>query len=161
VTAHAIEMLGALGMGDTPAARSGVRWLIAQQEADGSWFGRWGINHVYGTGAALPGLIAAGVAPSHPCIRRAVDWLERHQNEDGGWGEDARSYDDPDAARAPRRRRPGRCSHCMLPESARRRSRAVSHGSCPRSARTAAGMSPNTPGPASHPTTTSTTTSTD
>ena len=95
VTAHAIEMLGVLGMGDTPAARRGVRWLIDQQEAGGSWFGRWGINHIYGTGAAVPGLIAAGVAPSHPCIRRAVDWLERHQNEDGGWGEDARSYDDP------------------------------------------------------------------
>jgi squalene-hopene/tetraprenyl-beta-curcumene cyclase len=95
VTAHAVEMLGALGLSDTPAAQRGVRWLIDQQEADGSWFGRWGVNHVYGTGAALPGLIAAGIAPSHPCIRRAVDWLERHQNEDGGWGEDPRSYDDP------------------------------------------------------------------
>jgi squalene-hopene/tetraprenyl-beta-curcumene cyclase len=95
VTAHTVEMLGALGLGDTPAARRGVRWLLEHQEADGSWFGRWGINHVYGTGAAVPGLIAAGVAPSEQCIRRAVDWLERHQNEDGGWGEDPRSYDDP------------------------------------------------------------------
>jgi squalene-hopene/tetraprenyl-beta-curcumene cyclase len=95
VTAHTIEMLGVLGLGETPAARRGVQWLIEQQEADGSWFGRWGINHVYGTGAAVPGLIAAGVDPSRPCIRRAVAWLERHQNEDGGWGEDPRSYDDP------------------------------------------------------------------
>ncbi len=95
VTAHAIEMLGALGLGETPAARRGVQWLIEHQEADGSWFGRWGINHVYGTGAALPGLIAAGVDPADACIRRAVAWLERHQNEDGGWGEDPRSYDDP------------------------------------------------------------------
>jgi squalene-hopene/tetraprenyl-beta-curcumene cyclase len=95
VTAHTVEMLGALGLGETPAARRGVQWLIEHQEADGSWFGRWGINHVYGTGAALPGLIAAGVAPSHPSIRRAVTWLEAHQNEDGGWGEDPRSYDDP------------------------------------------------------------------
>jgi squalene-hopene/tetraprenyl-beta-curcumene cyclase len=95
VTAHTVEMLGALGLGDTPAARRGVDWLLEHQEADGSWFGRWGINHVYGTGAAVPGLIAAGVAPSEQCIRRAVDWLERHQNEDGGWGEDPRSYDDP------------------------------------------------------------------
>ncbi len=95
VTAHTVEMLGALGLGDTPACREGARWLVERQEAGGSWFGRWGINHVYGTGAAVPGLIAAGVEPSDPCIRRAVSWLERHQNEDGGWGEDPRSYDDP------------------------------------------------------------------
>ena len=95
VTAHTVEMLGVLGLGDTPAARRGVRWLLENQEPDGSWFGRWGINHVYGTGAAVPGLVAAGVDPSRACIRRAVAWLERHQNEDGGWGEDPRSYDDP------------------------------------------------------------------
>jgi squalene-hopene/tetraprenyl-beta-curcumene cyclase len=95
VTAHTIEMLGVLGLGQTPVARRGVQWLLEHQEADGSWFGRWGINHVYGTGAVLPGLIAAGVDPSHASIRRAVAWLESHQNEDGGWGEDPRSYDDP------------------------------------------------------------------
>jgi squalene-hopene/tetraprenyl-beta-curcumene cyclase len=95
VTAHAVEMLAALNMLDTPATRRGVRWLISEQEPDGSWFGRWGVNHVYGTGAAIPALIAAGVAPGETCIRRAVDWLQRHQNEDGGWGEDPRSYDDP------------------------------------------------------------------
>ncbi len=95
VTAHAVEMLGVLGLGGTPAARRGVQWLLEHQEADGSWFGRWGINHVYGTGAAVPGLIAAGVSPSHASIGRAVAWLEGHQNEDGGWGEDPRSYDDP------------------------------------------------------------------
>ena len=94
VTAHAIEMLALLGRAQTPAVRRGVQWLIERQETDGSWFGRWGVNHVYGTGAAVPGLIAAGVAPTDKCIRRAVRWLERHQNEDGGWGEDPRSYDD-------------------------------------------------------------------
>jgi squalene-hopene/tetraprenyl-beta-curcumene cyclase len=94
VTAHAVEMLALLGLADTPAARRGVRWLIDRQETDGSWFGRWGINHVYGTGAAIPGLIAAGVDPSQACICRAVRWLEEHQNDDGGWGEDPRSYDD-------------------------------------------------------------------
>jgi squalene-hopene/tetraprenyl-beta-curcumene cyclase len=95
VTAHAVEMFGALGLGEQPAARRGVRWLIEHQEPDGSWFGRWGVNHVYGTGAVVPALTAAGVEPSRACIRRAVRWLERHQNEDGGWGEDPRSYDDP------------------------------------------------------------------
>jgi squalene-hopene/tetraprenyl-beta-curcumene cyclase len=95
VTAHTIEMLAAVGRAATPAARAGVRWLLDHQEADGSWFGRWGINYIYGTGAAVPGLIAAGQDPASEPIRRAVRWLERHQNEDGGWGEDARSYDDP------------------------------------------------------------------
>ncbi len=95
VTAHTVEMLGLLGRGEEPATKAGVRWLLEHQEADGSWYGRWGINHVYGTGAAVPGLIAAGVSPQSPAIARAVGWLERHQNEDGGWGEDARSYDDP------------------------------------------------------------------
>jgi squalene-hopene/tetraprenyl-beta-curcumene cyclase len=95
VTAHAVEMLGVLGRADEPSARDGVRWLLEHQEADGSWYGRWGINHVYGTGAAVPGLVRAGVSPGSAPIRRAVRWLERHQNDDGGWGEDARSYDDP------------------------------------------------------------------
>ena len=95
VTAHAIEMLALLGLGDTPATRRGVRWLLDRQEPDGSWFGRWGVNHVYGTGAVVPGLIAAGIEPRQACIRRAVRWLVSHQNDDGGWGEDPRSYDDP------------------------------------------------------------------
>jgi squalene-hopene/tetraprenyl-beta-curcumene cyclase len=95
VTAHALEMLAALGLSGTPEARAGLRWLLEQQEPDGSWFGRWGVNYVYGTGAAVPALVAAGVAPSQPCVRRAVAWLHVHQNPDGGWGEDPRSYDDP------------------------------------------------------------------
>ncbi len=95
VTAHALEMLAALGLDDSPAARDGLDWLLAQQELDGSWFGRWGVNYIYGTGAAVPALIACGVEPSALAIRRAVSWLEEHQNADGGWGEDPRSYDDP------------------------------------------------------------------
>jgi len=95
VTAHVLEMLGALGLSGGACARRGAAWLLEHQEDDGSWFGRWGINHVYGTGAAIPGLIAAGVDPAQQSIRRAVGWLEAHQNEDGGWGEDARSYEDP------------------------------------------------------------------
>ncbi len=96
VTAHALEMLAALGRAGEPPAREAVRWLIAQQEPRGSWFGRWGVNHLYGTGAVLPALIAAGVSPGEPCVRRAVGWLCERQNDDGGWGEDTRSYDSPE-----------------------------------------------------------------
>src|SRR5579875_344968 len=95
VTAHAVEMLAALGLGDAAPARRGVAWLLAHQERDGSWFGRWGVNHIYGTGAVVPALRAAGIPAEHESVRRAVAWLERHQNPDGGWGEDPRSYDDP------------------------------------------------------------------
>ena len=95
VSAHALEMLADVGRIAGPAARRGVGWLAAEQERDGSWFGRRGVNHVYGTGAAEPALIAAGVAPDDPRIRRAVAWLHEHQNPDGGWGEDVRSYNDP------------------------------------------------------------------
>jgi squalene-hopene/tetraprenyl-beta-curcumene cyclase len=91
VTAHAVEMLAAVGR---PYDR-GLQWLLDAQEEDGSWFGRWGVNHVYGTGAAVPALVAAGIDPGDERIRRAVRWLADHQNEDGGWGEDCRSYRDP------------------------------------------------------------------
>ena len=95
VTAHAVEMFALLGRGHDRAAERGLRWLLDAQEPGGSWFGRWGVNHVYGTGAVVPALTAAGVSPGDERIRRAVAWLEAHQNEDGGWGEDCRSYDDP------------------------------------------------------------------
>ncbi len=94
VTAHIVEAFAAEGQADHPAVRRGVVWLLRAQEPDGSWFGRWGANYIYGTGAVVPALIAAGVRPSKPAIRRAVAWLEAHQNPDGGWGEDLRSYDD-------------------------------------------------------------------
>ena len=95
VTAHIVEALAAEGLAASKPVRRGVVWLLRHQEPDGSWFGRWGANYIYGTGAAVPALIAAGVLPSKPAIRRAVAWLEAHQNPDGGWGEDLRSYDDP------------------------------------------------------------------
>jgi squalene-hopene/tetraprenyl-beta-curcumene cyclase len=94
VTAHMVEMLvDEPGVPGEAVAR-GVAWLWANQESDGSWFGRWGVNYVYGTGAVVPALVAAGVSPDDPRIRKAIAWLGEHQNEDGGWGEDVRSYTD-------------------------------------------------------------------
>lgn len=104
VTAHVVEMLARTdrespgprteGSGRRAALRRGVVWLLAAQEDDGSWFGRWGANHVYGVGAVVPALIAAGVPRTHPSIQRAVTWTVTHRNGDGGWGEDHRSYRD-------------------------------------------------------------------
>jgi squalene-hopene/tetraprenyl-beta-curcumene cyclase len=94
VTAHALEAL-APERGYDDEVRRGLDWLLAEQEADGSWFGRWGVNHIYGTAAALPALEACGVEPGHPAMRRAIAWLDSVQNEDGGFGEDIRSYADP------------------------------------------------------------------
>jgi squalene-hopene/tetraprenyl-beta-curcumene cyclase len=95
VSAHVLEMLGGEELVDLPEARRGISYLIGQQEERGSWFGRWGINHVYGTAAALPALVACGIPSGDPRLGRAAAWLEEIQNPDGGWGEDGRSYDDP------------------------------------------------------------------
>ncbi|MEV7417040.1 squalene--hopene cyclase [Streptomyces sp. NPDC089919] len=94
VTAHVVEMLAVEGRAHHPRTRRGIDWLLAEQEPDGSWFGRWGTNYVYGTGSVLPALAAAGLPGSHPAMRKAVTWLESVQNDDGGWGEDQRSYHD-------------------------------------------------------------------
>jgi squalene-hopene/tetraprenyl-beta-curcumene cyclase len=94
VTAHALEAL-APDPAYAAAVERGLPWLLAEQEADGSWFGRWGVNHLYGTGAALPALEACGVPRDHPAVRRAVDWLDSVQQGSGGFGEDIRSYADP------------------------------------------------------------------
>jgi squalene-hopene/tetraprenyl-beta-curcumene cyclase len=96
VTAHALEVLAPSRRHDAAVAR-GLAWLLAEQEDDGSWFGRWGVNHVYGTAAALPALEACGLPPEHPAVRRAVAWLDFVQNLDGSFGEDIRSYADPAA----------------------------------------------------------------
>ncbi|MFA3839615.1 squalene--hopene cyclase [Streptomyces aureus] len=92
VTGHVVEMLAVEGMSHDPRTRRGIEWLLAEQEPNGAWFGRWGVNYVYGTGSVLPALTAAGLPPSHPAVSRAVAWLESVQNDDGGWGEDLRSY---------------------------------------------------------------------
>ncbi|WP_309419272.1 squalene--hopene cyclase [Telmatospirillum sp.] len=93
VSARCISALSMLGQKrDDPVVKQGVDYLLAEQEADGSWFGRWGTNYIYGTWSALAGLNAAGVSHDRPEIRKAVDWLLARQREDGGWGEDGRSY---------------------------------------------------------------------
>jgi squalene-hopene/tetraprenyl-beta-curcumene cyclase len=93
VTAHVIEMLGAFGFDRAnPAMDRALRYLHGQQEKEGSWLGRWGVNHIYGVGAALPALAAAGEAMDGLPVRRAVRWLNERQNADGGWGETCASY---------------------------------------------------------------------
>ena len=94
VTAHVVEMLGRLGYDQsfTPIKRA-YEYIRAEEED--SWFGRWGVNHIYGVGAVLPALEAIGEDMSQPYVRKAVSWLVAHQNADGGWGESCGSYVDP------------------------------------------------------------------
>src|SRR5438270_12939797 len=94
VSAHALEALAAEPRYAKEVER-GLEWLLAEQEPDGSWFGRWGVNHIYGTGAALPALEACGLPSEHPSLRRAGNWLQTVQQSDGSFGEDIRSYSDP------------------------------------------------------------------
>ena len=93
VSARCIGLLAQMGLRlDDPRMKAAVGYVEKDQEADGSWFGRWGVNYIYGTWSALCGLNAAGVDLEGPCVRRAVDWLVRIQNPDGGWGESCDSY---------------------------------------------------------------------
>ena len=95
VTAHALEALGALGWNsDDPVVKRGLRYLYAEQEPSGSWFGRWGVNHIYGTAAVLTALRAVGEDMNSEPVRRAAVWLALLQNGDGGWGESCASYMD-------------------------------------------------------------------
>jgi squalene-hopene/tetraprenyl-beta-curcumene cyclase len=95
VTAHVVELLCETGRIRDPRTLRGVDWLLRNQEADGSWYGRWGVNYIYGTGSVLPALQAAGLPPTHPAMQAGARWLLSRQNSDGGWGEDIRSYSDP------------------------------------------------------------------
>lgn len=95
VTARCITFLAGLGHAEDRAAITrAIDFLRADQAPDGSWFGRWGMNYVYGTWSVLVALRAAGLPPHDPAVRRAADWLEAIQRTDGGWGEDAQSYAD-------------------------------------------------------------------
>ncbi len=94
VSARCVSMLAQLGETPetSPILKRGVDYILSDQEQDGSWFGRWGMNYIYGTWSALCALNAAGISHSSPAMRRAVAWLLSVQNEDGGWGEDGSSY---------------------------------------------------------------------
>ena len=93
VSGRCLGMLAQLGASpDEPDMKAAIAYLRKVQEKDGSWFGRWGVNYIYGTWSALAGLNAAGVPPDDPAMRRAAEWLIAIQNEDGGWGEDCQSY---------------------------------------------------------------------
>ena len=93
VSARCIGMLAQLGeTADSPRLRAALDYLEREQLPDGSWFGRWGVNYIYGTWSVLCALNAVGVEPTAPSMRKAADWLVSIQNRDGGWGEDCSSY---------------------------------------------------------------------
>ncbi len=93
VSARCIGFLAQIGHERThPVMARGIAYLKKEQEADGSWFGRWGTNYIYGTWSVLNALAAAGEDMQQSYVRKAVDWLTEHQNADGGWGEDGATY---------------------------------------------------------------------
>jgi squalene-hopene/tetraprenyl-beta-curcumene cyclase len=94
VTGRCISMLAQLGetVQNSKMVAAGVEYLRRTQHPEGSWYGRWGMNYIYGTWSVLCALNAVGVSHQDPMIRKAVDWLVSVQNDDGGWGEDAVSY---------------------------------------------------------------------
>ncbi|MGF1670668.1 MAG: squalene--hopene cyclase [Balneolaceae bacterium] len=99
VTARCVMLFGLL-KDDYPEFKKpmedAIRYLSAEQESDGSWFGRWGTNYIYGTWSVLIAFEAAGIPPDDPRMRKAASWLKSVQREDGGWGEDNWSYHEPD-----------------------------------------------------------------
>jgi squalene-hopene/tetraprenyl-beta-curcumene cyclase len=96
ITMRVVELLGVLGFrADHPAIARALDHIWKTQEVQGCWYGRWGINYIYGTWQVLQGLAAIDFPMDHPNVKRAVEWLESVQQVDGGWGETALSYDDP------------------------------------------------------------------
>jgi squalene-hopene/tetraprenyl-beta-curcumene cyclase len=96
VTARVLEMIGrgSPSTGDTSVARA-LEYLRKEQEPEGCWFGRWGVNYIYGTSMVLSALGVIAPKSDHPRLIKAANWLVKVQNEDGGWGETCRSYNDP------------------------------------------------------------------
>ncbi len=95
ITGRVLEALVRCGLETThPAVKRAVNYLLRVQESDGSWYGRWGVNYIYGTFLALRGLRAAGLSENEPCIQQALEFIRAYQNQDGGWGESCASYDE-------------------------------------------------------------------
>ncbi|HEX4165443.1 MAG TPA: squalene--hopene cyclase [Bryobacteraceae bacterium] len=95
ITGRVLEALVRCGLGpEHPAVQRGVQYLLNAQEFDGSWYGRWGVNYLYGTFLALRGLRATGMAENEPSIQRGIEFVRAYQNPDGGWGESCASYDE-------------------------------------------------------------------
>jgi squalene-hopene/tetraprenyl-beta-curcumene cyclase len=98
LTARTLELFGYIDFdGNHPSVRRGLQYLIETQEDDGSWYGRWGVNYIYGTWQVLRGLRAIGQDMTQDWILRGRDWLESCQNDDGGWGETCATYENPAA----------------------------------------------------------------
>jgi squalene-hopene/tetraprenyl-beta-curcumene cyclase len=98
ITGRILEMLATYGYDKNhKAVKRAIEFLRKEQEPDGSWFGRWGVNYIYGTMLVLRGLEAVGVDHHEPYIQQAAEWLRMVQNSDGGWGETCGSYDDPNS----------------------------------------------------------------
>jgi len=96
ITARIIELLGYEGWNvEHPQIKKALKFLKEHQEEDGSWYGRWGVNYIYGTWQVLRGLRAININMDQPWLLRARDWLESVQHPDGGWGERCNTYDDP------------------------------------------------------------------
>jgi squalene-hopene/tetraprenyl-beta-curcumene cyclase len=96
ITGRILEMLAAYGYTKNHAAvKKAIKFIRKEQEPDGGWFGRWGVNYLYGTALVLRGLEAIGMDLHEPCIQQGAEWLRMVQNADGGWGETVGSYDDP------------------------------------------------------------------
>jgi squalene-hopene/tetraprenyl-beta-curcumene cyclase len=96
ITARILELLGYENFSlDDPQVQKALQFIREHQEEDGSWYGRWGVNYIYGTWQVLRGLRALGLDMNQPWLLKARDWLESVQNEDGGWGERCNTYDDP------------------------------------------------------------------
>jgi squalene-hopene/tetraprenyl-beta-curcumene cyclase len=97
ITGRMLEMLAMYGYTrEDKRVEKAVQFIFSEQEPDGSWFGRWGVNYIYGTFLVLRGLEAIGVDHLEPQVQQAAEWIRMVQNPDGGWGETCGSYDDPD-----------------------------------------------------------------
>jgi squalene-hopene/tetraprenyl-beta-curcumene cyclase len=96
ITGRILECLATYGYDQNhPAVKRATKFIREQQEPDGSWFGRWGVNYIYGTMQVLRGLEAMAVDRNDPMVQQAAEWMRSVQNADGGWGETVGSYDDP------------------------------------------------------------------